>query len=77
MAEQVREVVADRAVAVVQIGVAHPAGLHGHEHVARTGIGYEDRQHLDGGALLEGDDGAGFVRHVSLLGRRLRGRQGG
>ena len=77
MAEQVGEGVADRAVAIVQIGVAHPAGLHGHEHFARAGVGYEDRQHLDGGALLEGDDGAGFVRHVSLLKQRLRGGRGG
>jgi hypothetical protein len=42
VAEQEREVVVDAALAVVQVGVAHPAGLHLHHHLAGTGIGDDD-----------------------------------
>ena len=41
--EQEREVVADAALAVVQVGVAHAARLHPHERLAGPGIGHHDR----------------------------------
>ena len=47
MAEQEREFVVDRAVPVVQIGVADAAGLHGDEDFARAGVRHQDRLHLD------------------------------
>ena len=50
VAEQEREVVADAAFAVVQVGVADAARLHLHERFAGTGIGHDDR--LDGDGLL-------------------------
>ena len=46
VAEEEREVVVDRALAVVQVGVAHAAGLHAHQRLARPGVGHHDR--LDG-----------------------------
>ena len=42
VAEQEREVVVDRALAVVQVGVAHAARLHGDAHLARPGVGNDD-----------------------------------
>ena len=38
VAEQEREVVVDPALAVVQVGVADPAGLHLHHRLARAGV---------------------------------------
>ena len=46
VAEQEREVVVDAALAVVQVGVADPAGLHLHHRLAGAGVGDVDR--LDG-----------------------------
>ena len=46
VAEQEREVVVDGALAVVQVGVAHPARLHGHDRLAGPGVGDDDG--LDG-----------------------------
>ena len=46
VAEQEREVVVDRTLAVVQVGVAHAARLHAYERLARSGVGDHDR--LDG-----------------------------
>ena len=53
--EEEREVVVDRALAVVQVGVAHAARLHGDPHLAGTGIGHDDVAHLDRRALRERD----------------------
>ena len=39
VAEQEREVVVDRALAVVQVGVADAARLHSHQRLARPGSG--------------------------------------
>ena len=43
MAEQVGEVVADPALAVVQVGVADAAGLDLHDGLARPRVGDDDR----------------------------------
>ena len=51
VAEQEREVVVDAALAVVQVGVAHPAGLDLHDRLAGPGVGDDDVDELDGGAL--------------------------
>src|SRR5207248_9587267 len=40
--EQVREVVADTALAVVEVGVAHAARLHRDEHLTGAGVGHDD-----------------------------------
>ena len=42
VAEQERELVVDAALAVVQVGVADPAGLHLHHGLARAGVGDVD-----------------------------------
>ena len=52
VAEQEREVVVDAALPVVQVGVAHPAGLHLDQRLARAGIGHVDD--LDRHRLLDG-----------------------
>ena len=64
VAEQEREVVVDAALAVVQVGVADPAGLHLHDRLARTGVGDVDRLDGDRRALAAGDDGLDLLRHV-------------
>ena len=56
VAEQEREVVVDRALAVVEVGVAHAARLHGDPRLAGAGIGDHDLAHLDRRALRERDD---------------------
>ncbi len=63
VAEQEREVVADAALAVVQIGVAHTARLHAHLGLARTGIGHDDRLDRDRGLLRGRDDSAYLFAH--------------
>ena len=55
VAEQEREVVVDRALPVVQVGVAHAARLHRHERLARARVGHDDRLDLDRRALRERD----------------------
>jgi hypothetical protein len=63
VAEQERELVVDAALAVVQVGVAHPAGLHLHHRLARAGIGDDDRLDRHRVALLVRDDPANLLRH--------------
>ena len=67
VAEQEREVVVDPALAVVQVGVAHPARLHLHHDLARPRIRDDDR--LDGHrvTLLVRDDPADLLRHAARL----------
>ena len=55
VAEQEREPVIDATLAVVQIGVAHPARLHLHHHFTRAGVRDVDRHDLDRRALAERD----------------------
>ncbi|KQU53847.1 hypothetical protein ASG84_04805 [Rhodococcus sp. Leaf278] len=61
-----RELVVDAALAVMQVGVAHPARLDLHHDLVRAGIGNGDRLDGDGCALALGDDGADLLRHVFL-----------
>ena len=52
VAEQERVLVVDAALAVGQVGVAHPAGDDVDHHLAGSGVGDHDVDHLDGLALL-------------------------
>ena len=63
--EQERELVVDAALAVVQVGVADPAGLHLHDRLARPGIRDVDGDDLDGGALAHGHDGLHLLHGLS------------
>ena len=65
VAEQEGEVVVDPALAVVQVGVAHAAGLHRDDRLARTGVGDVDRDHLDRRALGECDHGLDLLHAMS------------
>ena len=64
VAEQEREVVVDPALAVVQVGVADPAGLDLDQRLARAGVGDVDRLDGDRVALLQRDDGSNLVHAV-------------
>ncbi len=65
VSEQERELVVDPALAIVQVGVAHPAGLHGDERLPGSGVGDDDVDDLDGRALASGDDTLDGLRHTS------------
>jgi hypothetical protein len=67
VAEQEREVVADPALPVVQVGVAHPAGLDAHHRLARAGIRHQNRLHPYRAVLLQGHDPLYPLRHVVFL----------
>ncbi len=67
--QQEGELVVDPALAVVQIGVAHAAGLDPHHHLARPGVGHDDRRHLHGRALGACDDCLDLLGHPVLLRR--------
>ena len=56
MTEQERELVVDAALAVVQVGVAHPARLDLDDGLTRPGVGNDDVDELDLGSLGSGDD---------------------
>ncbi|KJV01773.1 hypothetical protein VF34_03102 [Rhodococcus sp. PML026] len=57
VAEQERELVVDAALAVMQIGMTHPARGDGDHDIVRAGIGNGDRLDRDGLTLRLGDDG--------------------
>ena len=59
--EQEREVVVDAALAVVQVGVADPAGLDLDQRLTGAGIGDVDRLDADRLALGAGDDSLDLV----------------
>ena len=63
MTEQERELVVDPAVAVVQVGVAHPAGLDPDDGLTGSGIGDDDGLDGDRSALGAGDDSTYVLRH--------------
>ena len=63
VAEQEGEVVVDAPFPVVEVGVAHAAGLHAHERFARAGVGHEHGLERDRRALGQGDDAAHLVCH--------------
>src|SRR5215472_11100209 len=65
--EQVREVVADSALAVVQVGVADAAGLHRDQRLAGSWVGHYHRLDANRGALRAGDDAVHLMRHLLLL----------
>src|SRR6266536_2370574 len=65
--QQVGVVVADTALLVVQVGVAHPARLHGDERLPRPGPGYQDRRQLYRLALTVGHHALNADRHVFTL----------
>ena len=69
VAEQEREVVVDAALAVVQVGVADPAGLHVDDRLTGPGIGHHDRLDRDRRTLAAGDDALHLVGHAASLGR--------
>ena len=66
VSEQEREVVVDRALAVVQVGVAHAARLHTDERFAGAGIRDDDRHELDRRFLLQRDDTADLVHRLTV-----------
>ena len=63
VAEQEGEVVVDAAFAVVQVGVADPAGLDRHDGFTRPGVGDHDRLDRHRVALLERHDSTNLLRH--------------
>src|SRR5690606_3964713 len=63
VAEQEGEVVADAALLVVEIGVAHPAGLDTDDRLARPGVGYDDRLDAYRLVLRRCDHAPHFLRH--------------
>ena len=63
VAEQERELVVDPALAVVQVGVAHPARLDGHDGLARPGVGDHDRLDRHRCALAASDDATYLLAH--------------
>ena len=63
MAEEEGEVVVDPALAVVQVGVAHAAGLDCDERLTGTGVGHDDRLDRHRLALGPGDHSTYFLGH--------------
>ena len=51
------------ALLVVQVGMAHPARLHGNERLPRPGLGHQDRRQLDRLALTAGYHALHADRH--------------
>ena len=68
VAEQEREVVVDAALAVVQVGVADPAGLDVDDRLARTGVGDVDGLDRDRLALRPRDHTTHLLHAILLLG---------
>ena len=66
VAQQEREVVVDPALAVVQVGVADPAGLDLHHRLARPRVGHVDRDQLDRRALGLRDHGLDLLHGFRL-----------
>ena len=58
VAEEEGEVVVDRPLAVVEVGVAHPAGLDRDQGLARAGIGHHHGLEADGRTLFHRDHAA-------------------
>ena len=67
VAQQERVGVLDVALAVVQIGVAHPARLDLDHGLTGPGIGDDDRLDRDRLALLPGYDSPDLLRHVASV----------
>src|SRR5512132_960025 len=63
VAEQERELVVDRPFAVVQVGVADPAGLHPDQRLPGPRVGHQHGRQLDRCGLGPRDDSAHLVTH--------------
>ena len=50
----------------MQVGVADPAGVDLHDGLARAGVGHDDVDELDVGALAAGDDALDGLGHEVL-----------
>src|SRR6185437_700287 len=61
--EQVGEVLANATLAVMQVGVAHAAGLNADQRLARPRVRNNDRGELDRSALAAGDDARHLMCH--------------
>ena len=72
VAEQEGELVVDRALAVVEVGVADPARLHLHQGLPGAGVGHLDDLDPDRLVLLHGHDGPHFTRHGRTVAARRR-----
>jgi hypothetical protein len=67
MPEKKRKVVVDATLAVVQVGVAHTAGLHRDARLARSRVRHHDADDLDRSALRPCDDPTKGLGHdISL-----------
>ena len=64
MPQQVRVVLPDPALAVVQVGVADPAGLDLDHSLARPWVGNDDGDQLNRSPLASGDDSPDLLRHA-------------
>ena len=78
VAEEERELVVNGTLPVMEIGVANPTGLHGHEDFAGPRIGHLDGLDGDRLSLGSGHHGPDAVRHRMLpaIGMTPIGRQG-
>ena len=63
MSEEKREVVVDGAFPVVEVGVADPTGLHGHQDLPWSGVGNFDDLYGDRFSLSASHYGPDAVRH--------------
>jgi len=63
VAEEERELVVDGPLPVVQVGVAHPAGLDPHQRLAGARIGDDDRLHLHRRSLGRRDHASHLMAH--------------
>ncbi|CAL9579586.1 hypothetical protein SUDANB6_05036 [Streptomyces sp. enrichment culture] len=64
VAPQEREVVRNRSLAVVRIGMADPAGPHGDEYFPGPGAGNDDRPRFDERSTDDSGYGTNLMRHV-------------
>ncbi len=67
MAEEEGELVVDPALPVVEVGVAHAAGLHPHHGFTGTGVGDDDGGQRDRLPLGQRYDTTDLTCHRSLL----------
>jgi len=67
VAEQERELVADSAFAIMQVGMADAARLDVHQRLSRTWIRDQHSLHCHGIALGAGYDATYFMNHVGDL----------
>ena len=66
MAKQEWELIVDAALAVGEVGVAHPAGLHPHDHLAGAGIWDRDGRNLYRRTLGAGDHTSNLLWHTNI-----------